>query len=243
MSTARMTTDHETIKQWTQQRGGKPAKVEGISEDDPGLLRIDFPDYGDGQNLQEISWSDFFKKFDEKGLALLYQEQTDRGQVSRFNKIVFAPQNVLRTLHAEHEKVRKVLDDMKSSTTNAIKTRPRLIQSLKELLLPHMAGEEKVIYKSLSKETTGDEHASVLEAYEEHRHARNALKRLESADPSTTDWDARAKVLGELIEHHIEEEESELFEIARSHIEDEQMQEIEQKYDRKKEQKLSKMAG
>jgi len=52
------------------------------------MLRIDFPGFGRDQKLQQISWDDWFEKFDERNLALLYQDQTTGGQVSRFNKLV-----------------------------------------------------------------------------------------------------------------------------------------------------------
>jgi hypothetical protein len=52
------------------------------------LLRLDFPGYSGGGSLQEISWDEFFEKFDEEGLALLHQESTAGGQKSNFNKLV-----------------------------------------------------------------------------------------------------------------------------------------------------------
>lgn len=52
------------------------------------MLRIDFPGYSGANSLQEISWDEFFEKFDEQGLALLYQETTKGGQQSNFNKLV-----------------------------------------------------------------------------------------------------------------------------------------------------------
>ncbi len=84
-----MTTDHETIRKWVQERGGRPATVKRTeSEGDPGLLRIDFPGYSGKQSLEEISWDEFFKKFDEKDLAFLYQDEMKNGQESRFWKLV-----------------------------------------------------------------------------------------------------------------------------------------------------------
>jgi hypothetical protein len=83
------TTDHEQIREWAEARGGKPSCVRGTGDSkDVGLLRIDFPGYGGKQSLQKISWDDFFEKFDEQGLALLYQEKTKDGQASNFNKLV-----------------------------------------------------------------------------------------------------------------------------------------------------------
>ena len=56
--------------------------------DDTGILRIDFPGYSGSGSLEEISWDEFFEKFDREKLALVYQETTARGQKSNFNKIV-----------------------------------------------------------------------------------------------------------------------------------------------------------
>ena len=52
------------------------------------MIRLDFPGYSGGESLEEIGWDEFFGKFDEQGLALLYQESTKRGQKSNFNKLV-----------------------------------------------------------------------------------------------------------------------------------------------------------
>ncbi|HLP71039.1 MAG TPA: hypothetical protein VK181_26310 [Rhizobium sp.] len=84
MTTAKQTTDHQKIRKWTEARGGRPAKVKGASRG--GVLRIDFraPD----ENLQEISWEEFYEIFDAAKLAFLYQDETEGGQESRFNKFV-----------------------------------------------------------------------------------------------------------------------------------------------------------
>jgi hypothetical protein len=85
------TTDHDTIRNWAQARGGKPAAVRDTgSDDDPGLIRLMFPDapQSDDDRLEEISWDDFFEKFDQSNLALIYQEKTADGQESSFNKLV-----------------------------------------------------------------------------------------------------------------------------------------------------------
>ena len=83
------TTDHDKIKQWVEERDGKPACVKGTGgKDDPGVLRIDFPGYGDDSKLQELAWDEFFEKFDESDLAFLYQDKTSSGDTSRFFKFV-----------------------------------------------------------------------------------------------------------------------------------------------------------
>lgn len=86
---AHTTTDHQFIRKWTEQRNGRPAAVEGTgSGSDPGILRIRFPDYGEDENLTEISWEDFFRKFEEERLALVYQDTSKDGQTSRFSKFI-----------------------------------------------------------------------------------------------------------------------------------------------------------
>ena len=84
-----LTTDHDKIRAWVEERNGRPAAVKATeSEDDPGILRIDFPGYSGEGTLEPISWEEFFKKFEEEGLAFLFQERTADGKKSNFNKIV-----------------------------------------------------------------------------------------------------------------------------------------------------------
>ncbi len=92
MSQSHTTTDHDEIRRWAEQRNGRPARVPGTGKKgDAGLLRIDFregdPDPGD-DSLEELSWDEFFEKFEEKKLALLYQDKTAAGKPSTFNKLV-----------------------------------------------------------------------------------------------------------------------------------------------------------
>lgn len=87
MSSAKTTTDHETIRRWAERRGGRPARVKGTGgNSDPGMLRLDFGERD--PSLAEISWQEFFEKFDENDLAFLYQEETASGEESRFSKFV-----------------------------------------------------------------------------------------------------------------------------------------------------------
>jgi len=88
-ATATKTTDHDEIRRWVEERGGRPATVARThSGDEAGVLRIDFPGRGADEKLEEISWEEFFQKFDESGLAFLHQDETKDGKVSRFSKLV-----------------------------------------------------------------------------------------------------------------------------------------------------------
>jgi hypothetical protein len=84
-----VTTDHEEIRRWAEERGAEPACVRGTrKKGDSCLLRLDFPGYTGAESLEHISWDDFFKTFDRNGLALLHQDATASGQKSNFNKLV-----------------------------------------------------------------------------------------------------------------------------------------------------------
>jgi hypothetical protein len=84
VSQATSTIDHDTIRTWAEERNGHPARVKDSGEG--GILRIDFEPPED--SLEEIEWEEFFSVFEKRNLAFLYQEKTDEGSVSRFNKLV-----------------------------------------------------------------------------------------------------------------------------------------------------------
>ena len=84
-----LTQDHDRIRQWVEERGGRPATVASTAdENDPGLIRLDFPFGGDEAELEEISWDRWFEKFDDSDLVLLHQETLKDGTKSNFNKLV-----------------------------------------------------------------------------------------------------------------------------------------------------------
>src|ERR671925_266777 len=83
------TTDHNIIRKWVEERRGRPSTVKRTgSREAAGILRIDCPGYSGEESLEEISWEEFFDKFDHKKLAFLYQEKTGGGEHSRFCKFV-----------------------------------------------------------------------------------------------------------------------------------------------------------
>jgi len=81
-----VTTDHDEIREWVESHGGHPSVVKRTQRgrNGGGVLRIDFPGFSGEESLQETSWDEWFRVFDERKLAFLYQNQGD----SRFNKLV-----------------------------------------------------------------------------------------------------------------------------------------------------------
>lgn len=91
MSTSKTTKDHDEIRMWAEARHAVPCEVEGTERDsEPGILRFEFSQARNRNDdkLREISWEEFFAKFDENNLELLYQEKTADGHVSNFNKLI-----------------------------------------------------------------------------------------------------------------------------------------------------------
>jgi hypothetical protein len=86
---AKVTTNHDEIRQWVEERGGHPARVKGTNDEGgSGILRIDYPGYSGEERLEPINWEEFFRGFEENKLAFLYQEETKSGDESRFSKLI-----------------------------------------------------------------------------------------------------------------------------------------------------------
>ena len=88
-SVSKVTINHDEIKTWVEDHGGKPARVKGTGDgNDPGVLRIDFPGGRGEETFEHIPWKDWFDKFEDSHLAFLYQEQKKSGEDSTFFKLV-----------------------------------------------------------------------------------------------------------------------------------------------------------
>jgi hypothetical protein len=101
-ASARRMINHEEIRRWAAERGAVPTCVKHTGgKGDVGMLRLEFPGYGGGESLQEISWDDWFEEFDTNDLALIVQDTTSEGEKSNFNKLV------RRTAEDEQPRTRK----------------------------------------------------------------------------------------------------------------------------------------
>jgi hypothetical protein len=87
-SQTKTTTDHEEIRRWVEEHGGTPAIVRGTRGGDSAVLRIDFPGGTGEDELEHVSWDEWFRMFDQNQLAFLYQERKADGEDSTFFKLV-----------------------------------------------------------------------------------------------------------------------------------------------------------
>jgi hypothetical protein len=126
------------------------------------------------------------------------------------------PNNALSLLKEDHKKVKGLLEKLSSTTDRAVKTREHLLEQIHEEIKAHMHIEEEIFYPAYRKAISSREGDKLYyEAKEEHRAADKVLSDLLRADPATLAFGGKVKVLKELVLHHAEEEEKEMFENAR----------------------------
>jgi hemerythrin superfamily protein len=124
--------------------------------------------------------------------------------------------DIVAMLTAEHDEVRKLLDQLTSTNPTAPRTREKLREKIKTALQIHTRVEEEIFYPAFRSAGPDDEDEQLyLEAVEEHRLADDVLAKLEADDVPENTFAAHAKLLKDLIEHHAEEEEKEMFPRAR----------------------------
>ena len=141
--------------------------------------------------------------------------------------------DAITLLKQDHDKVKKLLAELESTTERGVKTRSELFATIKGELMVHETIEEEIFYPELKAHPKAKD--IVLEGFEEHHVVDLLMGELESLDVSDETWGAKAIVMKENIEHHIEEEEGEMFKIARRVFEAEELDELGSRMEARKE--------
>jgi hypothetical protein len=121
--------------------------------------------------------------------------------------------DAIALLKADHDKLKKLLTALESTTERGIKTRSELFATIKGELVVHEAIEEEIFYPALKEHPKARD--IVLEGFEEHHVVDLLMGELERLPVDDESWGAKAIVMKENIEHHIEEEEGDMFVKAR----------------------------
>ena len=121
--------------------------------------------------------------------------------------------DAIAQLKADHVKVKRLLTELETTTERGVKTRAELFSTIKGELTLHEIVEEEIFYPELKAHPKAKD--IVLEGYQEHHVVDVLMGELESLDVSDETWGPKALVMKENIEHHIEEEEGEMFRQAR----------------------------
>lgn len=137
------------------------------------------------------------------------------------------PKNAIDLLKEDHDHVRRLLDQLAETTSRAAKTRTDLLERIARELAAHTRIEEEIFYPAY-REAGGSEHNQMFfEAQEEHRAVDSlVLPDLKKTDVQSDSFSGRCKVLKELVLHHVEEEEQELFPQARKSMNSELLVEL-----------------
>ena len=132
--------------------------------------------------------------------------------------------NALSLLQDDHDKVKKMLAEGETTTERGEKTRTELFKTLRAEMLLHERIEEEIFYPALRSHPKAAD--IVLEGYEEHHVVDEIMGEIEATAVTDETWGAKFKVMKENIEHHIEEEEGEMFKTARQVFEEEELEEL-----------------
>lgn len=149
--------------------------------------------------------------------------------------------NALQMLKEDHDMVKKIMAELDGTTERAEKTRSEGFMRLKSELSVHEAIEEEILYPALKQLAETKEIA--LEAYEEHHVVDMVLGELESTPVTDETWAAKFTVMKENLEHHIHEEEDEMFKQARQVMEPAELEELGHRMAERKEQLRSSSAS
>ena len=149
--------------------------------------------------------------------------------------------NAFKLLKADHEKVAGIFEKLEPTTERGVKTREDLFAQLKTELDIHANIEETILYPALTE--ADKTHDLVLEAYEEHHVIKQLLAELDDLSKDAEQWGAKLKVLQENVEHHVEEEEGELFPKAQKVLGAEEVEALGDRLEQAKKQQKSAVAG
>ena len=124
--------------------------------------------------------------------------------------------NAIDLLEGDHQRVKALLTELSESTERGVKKRTELLAKLEREITLHTQLEEEILYPAFKSEGGKEQDVMYYEAKEEHRTVDSlVLPDLQHTDPGTPEFSGRVKVVKELLEHHIEEEEKEMFPQAR----------------------------
>jgi hemerythrin superfamily protein len=166
-------------------------------------------------------------------MALLdiFSSSTTKAKAPRGGRNEPGDMDILDKLKEEHDAVQELLAKLVDSEKAAERT--ALVKKIKAALVPHTRAEEKAVYDAILA-VRGDKDATIdgNEGYFEHAHADMALKKLGAIKPATSPaFTAAAKVLKELVDHHIQEEERNVWRDVRKHFDADARIEMNRKFE------------
>jgi hypothetical protein len=139
----------------------------------------------------------------------------------------------LTLLKHDHDEVKSLMNKVAETTERAIKTREETFAKIHQALQIHETIEEEILYPTLKEHP--DLKDLTLEAYEEHHVVDEIMGEILQVPVDDETWLAKFTVMKENVEHHIEEEEGEMFPKARKALGKEALEDLGARMERRKE--------
>ena len=139
--------------------------------------------------------------------------------------------DAIALLKADHKVVKELFDEIDGMSDTAHVARSKAFAKINHELTIHSEIEEKIFYPALKAKTklNTPESDEVFEAFEEHANVKAMLAKLEELEPTDNTYNAKLQVLGELVKHHVKEEETEMFKQARELMDEKELQSLGEK--------------
>ena len=135
--------------------------------------------------------------------------------------------DALKLLKEDHKKVKMLFGEVEELGDRASAQRKKLFQKIDQELTVHSKIEETIFYPEFRRRAeNSEEREEVLEAYEEHNIVKTLIGELENMDPKDETYKPKLSVLKEMVDHHVKEEESTMFKMAREIFDKEELDEI-----------------
>jgi hemerythrin superfamily protein len=126
--------------------------------------------------------------------------------------------DVIRLLKKDHKKVKRLFEEFAKLSVRSAQKKHTVVQEIYKLLSTHSQLEEEIIYPTLEELRSSEIKNLVQEAYEEHQVTKTLLAELGELQPSDKHYDAKVKVMGEYVRHHVKEEETVILPLAQKHL-------------------------
>jgi hemerythrin superfamily protein len=149
--------------------------------------------------------------------------------------------DIFNQIKQDHEKTRQLATQIEALSDEQSEERERLFSKFREELLLHAHSEEKAFYKPLEKfDETSEE---IEHAYEEHEEAENLLEQIAATDAGSPEWITLFRKLRQSLEHHMQEEENEMFRRAQKVVDDNDAEAMSEKMEEFKEEERETVAA
>jgi hemerythrin superfamily protein len=134
--------------------------------------------------------------------------------------------NVLKILRNDHSNVRDLIGRFGRAGKSSHDKRGEIFEQLRRQLQIHSRAEEEIFYPAIKALNGVESQKLVSEALKEHRQIDELLTRISRLKPTDKNFDDRIETLFETIEHHLDEEEGEIFQFVEENCSPDQLDEI-----------------